>query len=286
MIHDVDGSLRSLLTRSFPDKAPAIAFDAPTAEWAAAQRGPALSFFLYDIREDLDGRAADWDDVRDERGRVIGRQPPPRRYQLSYLVTAWGNKSAEAEHELLSTVLRSVPERELIPDEDLQGSLAGITAPVLVRVGIPTAGAGAQGWELLSALGVPPRASLEFVVLAPLFAPMVTDIAPPAEEIKLGLSREDGGVKKERGFPYPPSPAPVVPAAEAESGNGSDEKSDSAATPAAAARKGGATGPGKRTGKVTEPAPAAGPKPMGGGHDWTKVKIVERVNKPDESLEG
>jgi len=192
VIEDVDGSLRKLLSESISDERAVVSFDAPTQEWASKLKGPVVNLFLYDVREDLDGRRADWDDVRSAEGRVVGRQPPARRYALSYFVSAW-SANAEEEHHLLSEIIRTVPQREIIPYECLEGVLAEQEMPVVIQVGIPGQGAGMRAGEMWSALGVPPRASMELVVLAPFRPPLVTEVAPPAEEMSLGVSRQRGG---------------------------------------------------------------------------------------------
>ncbi len=189
MIADVDASLRALLSGCIADEKATITFDTPSDEWAAKLKGPTVNLLLYDVREDLDGRKADWEDVRGDNGRVVGRQPPPRRYQLSYFVSAW-DKTAEAEHHLLSEILRTIPGREIIPFEYLEGVLATQEMPVVLQVGIPGQGAGMRMPEIWSALGVRPKAAMELVVLAPLRPEIDTVVAPPAEEMALGMSRE------------------------------------------------------------------------------------------------
>src|ERR1700747_58237 len=105
MIQDVDESLRALVKRDALNGSKAdVAFDAPTKEWSSRRNAPTVDLYLYDIREDLERREAVLQDVRGEKGFVVSRRPPPRRFKLSYLVTAWTQRP-EDEHRLLSSLL-------------------------------------------------------------------------------------------------------------------------------------------------------------------------------------
>jgi hypothetical protein len=198
VLEDVDGALAAVLARQLPEGT-TVTFAAPSPGWLEDPPGKqVLSVFLYDIREDPVGRAADWDDVRDERGRVIGRQPPPRRYELSYLVTAWAG-DAEQEHRLLSDVLRLVFDGEAIPEDCRVGSLAQTTQPVLLRlVRRDPPHTPAQVW---ADLGLPPRLVLDLAITAPLVPALVTELAPPAQDMRLGVGR--GGPAAFRPEPPP-----------------------------------------------------------------------------------
>ena len=247
MIADVDASLRALLSQAIVDEDATVSFDAPSSKWAEARKGAVLNLFLYDVREDLDGRKADWDDVRDPvSGRVVSRQPPPRRYTLSYFASAWA-ASAEEEHHLLSEVIATVPQREIIPPEFLQGSLAAQEMPVVIQLGVPGQGAGIRSGEMWAALGVPPRAAMELVVTAPYIPPVVTDIAPAAEQMALGLSRERGGPRM-----HPPT-------------GSLEERVAREDTPEALAKQ-----------ADDEAAPGAGVPGLPRGKRWAGFRIVER----------
>lgn len=232
---------------------PLVSFAPPTPEWAGKQTNPALNLFLFDIREDLSGRGGDEVDVRDDQGQIIGRQPPVRRYQLSYLVSAWA-KDAEEEHQMLGAILATVPNSAAIPDEHLKGRLVEQGLTVRVEVGVPVSGA--QAWDLWSALGTPPRTALEIVVTAPLLPDLRTDLAPPARKLDLGVSKEQPGALG----------GPPVPVAE---------------TPAPA-RAAPASGPGSKRGKAkAQPEAETGeaPPPLGArpGKRWATFKVREHV---------
>jgi hypothetical protein len=81
MIHDVDESLRELAKRDVLNGARVeISFEAPNKDWAARRNTPTLNFYLYDIREDLTRREVQFEEIRNEFGRVVDRRKPPRLF--------------------------------------------------------------------------------------------------------------------------------------------------------------------------------------------------------------
>src|ERR671924_902263 len=117
MIQDVDESLRALVKRDALNGSKAeIAFDAPTKDWSSRRNTPTVDLYLYDIREDLEQREVMWEDVRDDSGAVSERRRPPRRFKLSYLVTAWTQRP-EDEHRLLSSLLNCFVDHQVMPSE-------------------------------------------------------------------------------------------------------------------------------------------------------------------------
>src|SRR3954469_22139727 len=93
MLDDLDRSLETLLRqerRTSVAQQLAISFLAPNAEFPPSSvTPPALNLFLYDIREDREGRAGDWVLEREAGGKPTGRRAPPVRIDCSYLITAW-----------------------------------------------------------------------------------------------------------------------------------------------------------------------------------------------------
>jgi uncharacterized protein DUF4255 len=151
-----------------------ISFEAPTKEWAARKNAPAISVYLYDIREDLERRQVQYEDIRgtaEGRDVIVGRRQPPRKFKLSYLVTAWTQRP-EDEHRLLSAILSLFIRADAIPEDVLQGSLAEIrppaTGPEAVRATIalppPQDRSISDVW---TALGGELKPSLDLVITAP-----------------------------------------------------------------------------------------------------------------------
>ena len=137
MIELFDEVLRRLITAEVADGTGVeISFEAPTREWGTKRNVPTLDLYLYDVREDLSRREVQWADVRDATGRVVGRRPPPRRYRLSYLVTAWTQRP-EDEHRLLSACLGTFLRHETLPPSELTGALVEQPIPVELDVALP-----------------------------------------------------------------------------------------------------------------------------------------------------
>jgi hypothetical protein len=156
------------------------------------------------INENLDARPGAWTDVRDESGQTIGRQPPLRRYDLRYLVSAWGG-APDVEHRLFGAVLTLVPAYDSIPAELVSGSLAETGLPVRLRIAQDDLGVSVA--DVWSSLGQPVRASLTLVVTAPLLPMLVTELAPPAESLDIGLA----AVRPRKGRAPAPNLASVAP---------------------------------------------------------------------------
>ncbi|HEX9259954.1 MAG TPA: DUF4255 domain-containing protein [Acidimicrobiales bacterium] len=250
MIHDVDASLRAMLASAVPGGEQSVRFDPPDEGWAAKLDRPLLGLFLYDLIELIDGRWGDWDEIVGDTGLVVARQPPVRRYRLSYLVSAWA-KSTEEEHRILGTVLQLVIDRNQIPEGARQGMLREESLPVRVEVGIPSVELTQRTAPAWSTLGRPPRSYLELVAYVPIRPSLVTDIAPPAESIDLGLGR---------GLGPRPSPRGRTPAEDVPGG--------AAAAAASTKSAKGKTGPG-----FDEPLPPPDER------KWTAY----RVREPDEA---
>ena len=189
VIADVDHSLARFFAAALP-KETTVSFDTPSEQWSKAVGRPTVSFFLHRIVEDIDRRAADWLDERDGEGRVASRQPPIRHYQLHYQVSAWAASVAD-EHRLLGDVMDVCLGGEIVPREHLTGSLDVDDEPLLMRLAQPVSNPGPQPHDVWESLGLPLRASFELVLVAPLRPRADTDIAPPAEELTLGI--EDFG---------------------------------------------------------------------------------------------
>jgi hypothetical protein len=183
----VDDALRALVEAAGRrgDKSPACSFDAPTAEWSAALKGPAINLFLLEVRENTDGRSGDWADVRDGTGQLVGRRPPLRRYDLHYVVSAWG-ASVEAQRAVLDRLLAAVPAYDTVPPDLLGGTLAESGLAVRLRIGQDALSVGLV--DLWSAFDQAPRATVILVVTAPLLPEVDTELAPPAESLDIGLA--------------------------------------------------------------------------------------------------
>lgn len=178
MIHDVDDTLRTLIERdALAGSSVELSFEAPSKAWAARQNGVTVNVYLYDIHEDLERRAVQYEDVRrnvDGRDVIVDRRRPPRAFSLSYLVTAWTQRP-EDEHRLLSALLGCLLRNAVLPEELLQGALAAPfptgtrPAPVRMTVAQP-APRDRSPSDVWGALGGELKPSLDVVITA-LFDP-------------------------------------------------------------------------------------------------------------------
>jgi len=212
VIQDLDESLRALVRREALNGSDVeISFDAPTKDWSARRNTPTVDLYLYDIREDLVRREMAWQPVRDKTGRVTDRRPPPRRFKLSYLVTAWTQR-AEDEHRLLSGLLTCFLSNEFMPPDLLAGSLAGIDLPVLMTIALPPP-ADRSLSDVWTALGGELKPSLDLVVIAPVVDVRTEVAGPPVLEeprIRVGGEAAPGRGARSRSD-KPAAVAPAIP---------------------------------------------------------------------------
>lgn len=178
VIHEVDELLEKLVKRdALNGSAVELVFEAPTKDWVARRNAPTVDLYLYDIREDLQRRVPAWEDGRDADGRVHSRRLPPRRFKLSYLVTAWTQRP-EDEHRLLSSLLSCFIRNAMIKPDALEGSLADLDLPVYIDVGQPPTQDRSLA-DVWSALGGELKPSLDVIVTAPIEVKRDSPVGPP-----------------------------------------------------------------------------------------------------------
>lgn len=260
MISEVDQALEALVRREALNGSRVdVLFDAPTRDWVARRNAPTLDIYLYDIREDMSRRQVMTEPVRDPAtGIASAHRVPPRRYKLSYLVTAWTQRP-EDEHRLLSACLAAFVRNETIPLDLLQGSLASSAYPVILQVAGPM-GQDRSIADVWSAMGGELKPSLDLVAIAPLDAAYSWPAAKPVlEPVSLGMV--SGG------------------AAERVGGRGTDQ---GAGSPGAVARgRRGSLGP------LTPSEPATQEETVTAiGHRLVKPGGPGRKGEPDEKAAG
>lgn len=143
-----------------------IAFEAPDREWAARVGKPTVNCYLYDIRENLGLRGTEWNVERQSNGHTATKRRAPRRFDLSYVCTAWTN-DIEDEHRLIWRVLATMIRCPEIPRHLLQGELASVNAPIVTEVAQPD-GLLRDPADVWSALDNRIRPSVNVVVTLPL----------------------------------------------------------------------------------------------------------------------
>jgi len=194
MIADVDASLRSLLRATALHGSDVdVVFDSPTQQWHDHVSGSVVNAHLWEIREDVSRRQNDWEDVRNDEGRVVGRRPPLHRYRLRYLVTAWAANVAD-EHRLLSSLLTALADEQAIPAEHISGDLLDEGLPVFLTIALPSPGEDAPS-DLWTGLGIAPRPALDLVVTAPLPRPVPATVATPVRERRITVAAPNGAAE-------------------------------------------------------------------------------------------
>lgn len=171
-----------LLGRSLPEGT-MVRLDPPKPTWETERPSNAIDLFLFGLHDDTSGRESGVADERDERGAVLSRREPNRRCSLSYLVTARAPKINE-EHLLLGVALRTMLFTEALPTDCMPEALAQVGAPVFIRI------ADSDPGSLWSNLGMPARASFAITVSAPFLPEPDTEIAPPAEKLRLNAGQQ------------------------------------------------------------------------------------------------
>lgn len=182
MIYDIDQLLERIVKRDALNGGSVdLVFDAPTKDWVARRSGPTIDLYLYDIREDVQRRVPGWEDVRAAGGTVTDRRQPPRRFKLSYLVTAWTQRP-EDEHRLLSALLACFLSNPMIKPGELGDSLDALDLPVYLEVGQPATPERSLA-DVWSALGGELKPSLDLVVTAPIAVGRSAPYGPPIFEL-------------------------------------------------------------------------------------------------------
>ncbi|HEX4701485.1 MAG TPA: DUF4255 domain-containing protein [Pseudonocardiaceae bacterium] len=183
MIHEVDEAIRRLLADGgVPGGGGELVFDAPTTDWTARRTAPTVNVFLYDIREDLTRRRTGMAEEHDDAGMAVGRHDPPRWYELSYLVTAWTNRSID-EHRLLAEALAVLTRTETFEPHWLTGTLAELGLSVSLAAAGPVSES-RSATDVWSALGGELKPAIDVRVTAPL-AGQRADTAPAAGGVVL-----------------------------------------------------------------------------------------------------
>jgi len=180
MIHEVDEAIRRLLADGgVPGGGGELVFDAPTTDWTARRTAPTINVFLYDIREDLSRRRTGTSEEHDDAGTVVGWRDPPRWFDLSYLVTAWTNRSVD-EHRLLAEALIALTRTETFAPRWLTGTLAEAGRSVHLTAAGPVS-EGRAATDVWSALGGELKPAIDLRVTAPLVGQR-TDAGPVVTE--------------------------------------------------------------------------------------------------------
>lgn len=171
MIHALDEAIRRLLLAEgqFASGSVSVSFDPPTPAWAATLDRPTLNCYLYDLRENLELRSAEWLVERDPNGQASKRLAP-RRYDICYLVTAWAPGQPTDEHALLWRALAVLANHATFPSELLEGEAARQPYPIPAKVAQPVPLADMA--DLWQTLGSPLRPAIHYTLTVALERPV------------------------------------------------------------------------------------------------------------------
>ncbi|MFP2928742.1 DUF4255 domain-containing protein [Pyxidicoccus sp. 3LG] len=189
MLHDLDSTLMQLLNQQLPAelvKQITISFQPPNNQFPPSGVSlPAVDFFLYDVRENLELRNLEPTFEQQPDGRVLN-VPAPVRVNCSYLVTAWprsGVPSPEQdEHRLLGEVMKVLFSFRELPSEVLQGSMKTLRMPL--RASLPPSSNLQSLGEFWQALGGKPRAALNYTVTLAVDVWKPVDVGTPALDVR------------------------------------------------------------------------------------------------------
>jgi len=190
LFNDVAETLKQFLIGEIPIERNEIdvSFERPSREWSSKLSRPTLNLFLFDIRERKELRDGTFAMTRTADGRAIQTRPP-RRVDLTYLVTAW-TREADDEHRILGRTLAAMYRTDNLPDAFRQGYLQFAETQVPLRV--TSADHVARPHDLWGVLDNELRASITWVTTVPIdaFEPIVGPLVRTAE-LEFGRIGED-----------------------------------------------------------------------------------------------
>lgn len=178
MLQDLDKTLEKLfyqqgrLSKNDID----VAFDRPDGEWSARLNRPTLSCWCYDVRENMKLRNPELFQRQMPNGKSAQYRMPPRRIDLSFLVTAWARK-IEDEKQLLWRALYALVRTPKLEPRACEGDLRN--QPIDIPIGLVNmADHPVNLTDLWSVLDNEMKLGFPFVVTLALDPDMVTDEPP------------------------------------------------------------------------------------------------------------
>jgi len=124
MFADLDETIRQLLIRDVPlDLSEVdISFETPDRDWSGRLSRPTINCFMYDVRENLELRATDFEHMRNNSNGTSTTRRMPARIDATYQITIWA-RAPEDEHHLLWRVLAVLFRTPVLPENILFGGL-------------------------------------------------------------------------------------------------------------------------------------------------------------------
>ena len=122
MIHDLDSTLEKLIYErgKFSKNDVDISFELPTGDWSSRLNRPTVNCWAYDLRENVKLRTMEMNTTTN--GKVATKRFPPRRFDVSYLTTAWARR-IEDQHQLLWRALGAIAQVTSLDVDHAEGVL-------------------------------------------------------------------------------------------------------------------------------------------------------------------
>jgi len=165
---DLDETIRQILIAGVPlDLSEVdVSFDAPDRDWSGRLSRPTVNCFLYDVRENLELRATDFETMRNNGNGTSTSRRLPARIDATYQITIWA-RAPEDEHHRLWRVLAVLFRQPVLADDILQGGLKGQPFPTHAKIIQPNQ-ARANPAEMWQSIDNRIRPALTYTVTIPL----------------------------------------------------------------------------------------------------------------------
>ena len=188
MIDEVNAALVQALKAHLPEDAQVVV---RLESCGGPEAGPVVEAVLTAVLEDPVAAAAQWVDVRDEDGRVVGRRPPPLHVRVRYLVTVRGSDPgadplATEECRLVDAVLAACAGRSRVRAGLDPAGLGRSPHPVVLELSDP----GPDAWHRF---GNCPRTVLAVTVTASLDMPVDEELSRTPDRLGLSVGRLSAG---------------------------------------------------------------------------------------------
>lgn len=140
-----------------------VRFEMPTRQWVESLTKPTINMYLFDVQENTELRTTTVQQTRS--ARMAEFRMPPRRFDLRFMVSML-TTIVEDEHLLLWRTLQTLMKYAQLPDDLLSDTLREARPAVIGQVSKTDDGPNLL--DVWSALELPPRPSLLYVVTVPL----------------------------------------------------------------------------------------------------------------------
>jgi len=127
-----------------------VSFDQPTGDWSSRLSRPTINCWCFDLRENMKYRSMERQVSKDNHTGQV--RFPPRRYDVTYLVTAWARKT-EDEHQLLWRALGALRRVPILSPERGEGTVRYHTKDIPLLVATFPEGNPINFIDLWSVLG-------------------------------------------------------------------------------------------------------------------------------------